>query len=213
MAITFDDILLSIIAALVGLAVTLPVTYFIVDRIVEGNERKRLAPVEQTAKERLVSKLGVGSLTTFLITLVIDITSAVEEKRTMRKDILELYISKLKTAQSDLEMLLGIYNRVLTAKIEHLTGNIIFQIDHLQEDFQYLAETHPKPLTQTHVSHIEQVILGTVHLTKEALGLLGAEDEQVKALEDWLSVKCTMSRTTPLSREKPIEVSGKHQIS
>ena len=210
MAITFDDILLSVVSTIIGLAITLPITYLVVDRIVEKNEKKRLAPVEITAKERLRSKLGVGSLTTFLITLVIDITSASETKRALPKDIIESYISKLKTAQSDLEMLLGVYNNVLTIELEHITGNIIFQVEHLQEDFQYLAEIHPKPPTPTHIVHIEEVIRRTVHLTKQGLEALGGDDKQIEALEDWL-VEFGKRRGTPITGE-PIEVSGKHQL-
>src|SRR6267378_3885704 len=85
LTITLDDIDLSLISALIGLAVTLPVTYLIVDRVVARRDRKKLEPVEKLAKERLRSKLGVGFLTTFLITLVIDVTSAVGERRNCRK--------------------------------------------------------------------------------------------------------------------------------
>ncbi len=211
MPITSDDIVLSILGALVGLAVTLPVTYLVVERIIERNERKRLAPVEVTAKERLKSKLGVGFLTTFLITLVIDITSAVKDGKALPKDTLQLHISKLKTAQSDLEMLIGVYNNVLSVKIEHLTSSIILYIEHLQEDFEYLAQIHPKPLTQTHAAHIEEVILRTVRLTKEELEVLGSDNVQIRALEEWLS-DFGKKRTGPLPREEPIEVSGKHRI-
>ncbi len=211
MPITSDDIVLSILGALVGLAVTLPVTYLVVDKIIERNDRKKLAPVEVTAKERLRSKLGVGFLTTFLITLVIDITSAVKEGKTIPKDTLQLHISKLKTAQSDLEMLIGVYNNVLSVEIEHLTSSIILYIEHLQEDFEYLAQIHPKPLTQTHASHIEEVILRTVRLTKEELEVLGSDNVQIRALEEWL-LEFGKKRTGPLPREEPIEVSGKHRI-
>lgn len=212
MPITLDDIILSFIAALVGLAVTLPVTYLIVDRVVKRHERQKLVPVEKLAKERLRSKLGVGFLTTFLITLVIDVTSAVVEKRTLSKDITSLHISKLKTAQSDLEMLLGVYNNVLDVNVAHLTSNIILFIEHLQEDFEYLAQVHPRPLSQTHAAHIENIILQTVRLTKQELQVLGADNTQIKALEDWLS---EFGKRKPglLQREEPIEVSGKHQIT
>jgi len=53
--ITLDDIELSVIAAFIGLAVTLPITYLIVDRIVDNNEKKKLGPIEKLAKERLRS--------------------------------------------------------------------------------------------------------------------------------------------------------------
>src|SRR2546427_13121648 len=98
LVITLDDIDLSLISAFIGLAVTIPVTYLIVDRVVARHERKRLEPVEKLGKERLRSKLGVGFLTTFLITLVIDITSAADEQRTLSKDVLSPHIDKLKGA-------------------------------------------------------------------------------------------------------------------
>src|SRR5437660_6809057 len=84
--ITFDDIELSVIAAFIGLAVTLPITYLIVDRIIDNNEKKKLGPIEKLAKERLRTKLGVGFLTTFLNTLVIHITIATREKNLNPKD-------------------------------------------------------------------------------------------------------------------------------
>ena len=167
LAITLDDIDLSLISALIGLAVTLPVTYLIVDRVVARRDRKKLEPVEKLAKERLRSKLGVGFLTTFLITLVIDVTSAVGEKQGLPKDVISLHIEKLKGAQSDLEMLLGVYNNVLDVKTTHLTSSIILFIEHLQEDFEYLSQIYPKPPTRVHASHIEDIILKTVKLTKE----------------------------------------------
>ncbi len=139
MPITADGLELDIVSALIGLAVSVPVTYLIVDRVVANNERKRREPVEKLAKERLRSKLGVGFLTTFLITLVIDITTAVKEKAPIPKEVLLLHIEKLKTAQSDLEVLLGVYNNVLDVDITRLTSDVILQIEHLQEDFKYLA--------------------------------------------------------------------------
>ena len=96
---------------------TLPATYLVVDRIVERNERNRLKPIEITAKERLKSKLGVGSLTTFLITLAIDVRTSMEEKKAMSREVAQIYASRLKSFQSDLEMLLGVYNNVLTVEI------------------------------------------------------------------------------------------------
>src|SRR5213593_1701815 len=210
--ITSDDIVLSVLGALVGLAFTLPVTYLVVERIIERNERKRLAPVEVTAKERLRSKLGVGFLTTFLITLVIDTTSAVREQAPIPREVLLLHIEKLKTAQSDLEVLLGIYNNVLDIEIELLTSDVILQIEHLQEDFEYLAEIPQRPPTESHASHIEQLLLRTVHLTKEELIALGTDNQQIRALEDWLTVY-TKERRPVQKREQPIEVRGGHTIS
>jgi len=211
LVITIDDIDLSLISALIGLAVTIPVTYLIVDRVVARHDRKKLEPVEKLARERLRSKLGVGFLTTFLITLVIDITSAVGEKKTLSKDVLSLHIEKLKGAQSDLEMLLGVYNNVLEVKITHLTSSIILFIEHLQEDFEYLSQIYPKPPTKVHASHIEDVILRTVRLTKEELEDLGTDSVQIRALEDWLT-NYTKTRVEEPGPREMIEVSGKHQI-
>jgi hypothetical protein len=211
LVITIDDIDLSLISALIGLALTIPVTYLIVDRVVARHDRKKLEPVEKLAKERLRSKLGVGFLTTFLITLVIDITSAVGEKRTLSKDVLSLHIEKLKGAQSDLEMLLGVYNNVLGVKTTHLTSSIILFIEHLQEDFEYLSQIYPKPPTRVHASHIEDVILKTVRLTKEELEELGTDSVQIRALEDWLT-NYTKTRVREAEPREMIEVSGKHQI-
>lgn len=212
MAITSDDILLAFTSAVIGLAVTLPVTYLIVDRVVANNEKKKLGPVERLAKERLRAKLGVGFLTTFLITLVIDITSAVREQAPIPKEVLSLHIEKLKTAQSDLEVLLGVYNNVLGIEIARLTSDIILQIEHLQEDFEYLAEIHPKPPTQSHASHIEQLLLRTVQLTKEELITLGTDNQQIDALEAWLT-QYTKERKPAMKREQPIEVRGGHTIA
>ena len=211
LVITLDDIDLSLISAFIGLAVTIPVTYLIVDRVVARHDRKKLEPVEKLAKERLRSKLGVGFLTTFLITLVIDITSAVGEKKTLSKDVLSLHIEKLKGAQSDLEMLLGVYNNVLDVKTTHLTSSIILFIEHLQEDFEYLQQIYPKPPTRVHASHIEDVILKTVKLTEEELETLGTDSVQIRALEEWLT-NYTKTRVAPSEPREIIEVSGKHQI-
>jgi len=211
LAITLDDIDLSLISALIGLAVTLPVTYLIVDRVVARRDRKKLEPVEKLAKERLRSKLGVGFLTTFLITLVIDVTSAVGEKQGLPKDVISLHIEKLKGAQSDLEMLLGVYNNVLDVKTTHLTSSIILFIEHLQEDFEYLSQIYPKPPTRVHASHIEDIILKTVKLTKEELEVLGTDSAQIRALEQWLT-EYTRNRIAPSGPREMIEVSGKHLV-
>jgi hypothetical protein len=210
LAITLDDLVLSFIAALMGLGVTLPVTYLVVDRLIERNEKKRLKPIEVTAKERLRSKLGVGSLTTLLISLSIDARSSMEEKRALSKEVSQLYITKLKSLQSDLEMLLGVYNDVLSVEVEHLTGNIISQIEHLQEDLQYLIEIHPRHATKTHVDHIEHVIFTTVQLTKRELDVVGEGNEQIKALEEWL-IEQGKNHLHP-KPEEAIEVSGKHTL-
>jgi hypothetical protein len=210
LAITFDDITLSVVGALIGLAVTLPVTYLVVDRIVERNEKKRLEPIEATAKERLRSKLGVGSLTTFLITLAIDVRSSMEEKRALTREVSELYISRLKSFRTDLEMMLGVYNDVLSIETEHTTAAIVSQIDHLEEDLQYLIEILPRHATETQVDHIEHVILLAVQLTKKELDSLGGSSTQVKALEEWL-VEQTRKHAHP-EPEEPIEVSGKHTV-
>ena len=211
MAISLDDILLATVGALIGLAVTLPVTYLVVDRIIEGNEKKKLKPIEHIAVERLRTKLGVGFLTTFLITLVIDITSAVSEERPIPKDVIQLHISKLKDAQRDMENLTDIYSQVLTIEFIQLAGRIVSSIEHLQEDFQFLAEAYPKPPTKTLGNHIETVILKTVNLTKQGLEMLGADAVQIRALADWLE---HYKRKKPSTgrREEPIQVSGKHEI-
>jgi hypothetical protein len=209
--ITIDDIDLALISTFIGLAVTLPITYLVVDRIVERNERKKLVPVEKLAKERLRSKLGVGFLTTFLITLVIDVTSASREKSPIPKDVLLLHIEKLKTAQSDLETLLGVYSNVLDVEIARLTSDVILQIEHLQEDFEYLAETTPRPPTESHASHMEQVLLKTVRLTKEELVALGTDNLQIRALEEWLGQYTQEKREVP-KKEEPILVRGGHKI-
>ena len=208
MPITADDIVLSAIGALIGLAVTLPVTYLVVDRIVERNEKKRLKPIETTAKQRLISKLGVGSLTTFLITLAIDVRSSMEDKKALTRDVTQLYISRLKSMETDLEIMLGVYNNVLTVEVEHLTSGIVSQIDHLQEDMQYLVELYPRHATETQVDHIEHVILVTVQLTKKELDVLGARSEQVKALEEWLLKES--EKHVHVEHQERVEVSGKH---
>lgn len=211
MTITADDITLSLISAFIGMAVTLPVTYLIVDRVVANNEKKKLVPVEKLAKERLRSKLGVGFLTTFLITLVIDITTAVREQAPIPKEVLSLHIEKLKTAQSDLEVLLGIYNAVLDVEIARLTSDVILQIEHLQEDFEYLAEMPSRPPTQSHATHIEQLLLRTVQMTKDELVALGTDNQQIRALEEWL-LQFTKSKRPAQKLEQPIEVKGGHMI-
>jgi hypothetical protein len=209
--ITLDDVELSVIAALIGLAVTLPVTYLVVDRIVERNERNRLRPIEVTAKERLKSKLGVGSLTTFLITLAIDVRTSMEEKKAMSREVAQLYASRLKSFQSDLEMLLGVYNNVLTVEVEHTTASVIAQIEHLEEEMQYIMEVHPRHATETQVDHIEHVILGAVRLIKKELDAIGAESRQVDALEEWLLLES--GKHSHPEHQEPIEVSGKHTIT
>jgi hypothetical protein len=209
--ITADDLILGVISALIGLAVTLPVTYLVVDRIVANSEKKKLVPVEKLAKERLRSKLGVGFLTTFLITLVIDVTLASREKSPIPKDVLLLHIEKLKTAQSDLETLLGVYSNVLDIEITRLTSDVILQIEHLQEDFEYLAEMEPRPPTESHASHMEQVLLKTVHLTKQELVALGTDNLQIRALEDWLGQYLREMRPVP-RKEEPVAVRGGHTI-
>jgi hypothetical protein len=208
--ITSNDIVLSFIAAVISLAVTLPVTYLVVDKIVERNAEKELEPVRRVATERLKSKLGVGFLTTFLITLTIDVTRAFDEKRPVEKDLAESYTVRLKSAQGDLELLLGVYNRVLTVGAEELTGKVISSLEHLQEDFQFLADRYPKPPSATHVRHIETVVLGTVRQTKQVLEALGADDAQVDALEKWLAETC--SRPSPKGGEERVEVSGSHAV-
>ncbi len=210
MPITLDDITLAFIGAVIGLVVTLPVTYLVVDKIIERNTRKELEPVRAVARERLTSKLGVGFLTTFLITLVIDVNSAFEERRAVEKGLAESHVLKLKNAQSDLELLVGVYNRVLSVEVEHLTGKVISSLEHLQEDFQFLADEYPKPPSDTHVRHIETVVLETVSQTKRVLELLGADEAQIVGLEKWLVDSRNKVGLRP--GEKKREVSGKHEV-
>jgi hypothetical protein len=208
--ITSDDLILAVIGAFIGLAVTLPITYLVVDRIVDRRAKKEMEPVRKVARERLASKLGVGFLTTFLITLIVDVTTAFGEKRPVEKDLAETYILKLKNTQSDLELLLGVYNPVLSVEVERLTGNVISSLEHLQEDFQFLADRYPKPPSATHVRHIETVILEAVRLTKQLLVLLGADEAQVVALEKWLEESC--GKKAPKAQEELLEVSGRHMV-
>lgn len=210
LAVSFNDITLAFIGALMGLVVSLPVTYLVVDRIVDRNAKKRMEPVKKMAKERLASKLGVGSLTTMLITLVIDVRSTLDENRPLDREVSELTIAKLKSYQTDLEIMLGIYNNVLSVDLSHLTGSVISQIEHLQEDVQFMIEILPRPPSKTQVSHIEHVILSAVHLVNQALLALGADDTQTEALESWL--KEYAGKREHSADEEPIKVSGKHVI-
>ena len=211
MEITLDDVVLSVVAGFIGISIHLPVTYLVVERLIKRNARKEMEPVEKTARERLTSKLGVGFLTTFLITIAIDVSSALEGNHPIPKELLESHNLKLKMAQSDLEMLLGLYNRVLTVRMQSIMGSIISLLEHLQEDFQYLAETFPKPPRATHVRHIETGILMTVTMTKEGLQLLGTDNEQILALEGWL-VEFGKRIVAPPMREERIKLSGGHSV-
>jgi len=211
LAITADDIVVSLIAALIGLAITVPFTYLIVDRVVEKREKKELAVVERIGIQRLKTKLGPYFLTNYLITLVVEITRAVEEQRVIPRDVASSYSSKLKDSQDDVEMILDIYSQVLTTKVIELAGAIILQIEHLQEDFDYLAQIYPKPITPVLASHIQETILKAVRVTKEELEELGAEGVHIKALEDWL-VQFKTKHPRAVQTGKPIEVSGGHEI-
>ncbi len=211
MAITTDDVLLSFLAAIIGLLVTIPFTYLIVDRVVERREKKKLAVVERTGIQRLKTKLGPYFLTNYLVTLVVEITKAVDEQKVIPKDVATSYSEKLKDSQNDVEMILDIYNEVLSTKVIELAGAIILQIEHLQEDFDYLAQIYPKPITPVLASHIQDTILKAVRVTKEELKELGAEGSHIKALEDWLVQFKTKHPTGPQTRQ-PIEISGGHEI-
>src|SRR5215831_4045182 len=166
MPITSDDIVLAFISALIGLIVTIPFTYLIVDRVVRNRKQKELAPVEHNAIQRLKTKLGPYFLTNYLITLVVEITKAVEEKRAIPKEVATTYASKLKDSQNDIEILLDVYNQVLSNKIKELAGAIILQVEHLQEDFDYVAEIYPKPISAVLASHIQDTVLKTVRVIK-----------------------------------------------
>jgi hypothetical protein len=209
--ITADDIILGFISALIGVVVTIPVTYLIVDRVVKNRQRKELAVVEGIGVQRLRTKLGPYFLTNYLITLVVEITRAVEEQRVIPKDVAASYSSRLKDSQNDVEMILDIYSHVLTTKVIELAGAIILQIEHLQEDFDYLSQIYPKPITPVLASHIQDTILKAVRVTKEELKELGAEGAHIKALEDWLVQFKAKHPSTPQTRQ-PIQVSGGHEI-
>ncbi len=211
MAFTTDDIVLSFIAALIGLAITVPFTYLIVDRVVEKREKKELAVVERIGIQRLKTKLGPYFLTNYLITLVVEITRAVEEQRVIPRDVASSYSSKLKDSQNDVEMILDIYSHVLTTRVIELAGAIILEIEHLQEDFDYVAQIYPKPITPVLASHIQDTILKAVRVTKEELKELGAEGVHIKALEDWL-IQFKTKHPRALQAGQPIEVSGGHEI-
>ena len=211
MAITADDILLSFIAAFIGLAITIPVTYLIVDRVVQNREKKGLAVVERIGVQRLRTKLGPYFLTNYLVTLVVEITRAVEEQKVIPRDVASSYSSKLKDSQNDVERILDIYSQVLSTKVVELAGAIILQIEHLQEDFDYLAQIFPKPITPVLASHIQDTILKAVRVTKEELKELRSEESHIKALEDWL-VQFKAKHPVALRPGQPIEVSGGHEI-
>ncbi|HZD12318.1 MAG TPA: hypothetical protein VE177_02205 [Candidatus Binatus sp.] len=211
MAITGDDIVLALIGALMGLAVTIPVTYLIVDRVVARREKKELAPVERTGIQRLKTKLGPYFLTNYLVTLVVEITRAVEEKKVIPREVAVSYSSKLKDSQNDIEIILDIYNQVLSTRVKELIGAIVLQVEHLEEDFDYVAQIYPKVITPVLASHIQDTTLKTVRVTKETLKELGAESHEIKALEDWL-VDFKMRHPTEPHTSQPIEISGGHQI-
>ena len=212
MTITSDDIVLTFIAAFVGLAVTIPFTYFIVDRVVERREKKQLAPVERTGVQRLKTKLGPYFLTNYLVTCVVEITRAVEEKRAIPREVALSYSSKLKDSQNDIEIILDIYNQVLSSKVKELTGAIILQIEHLEEDFDYVGQIFPKVITPVLASHIQDTTLGAVRVTKEALKELGTESHEIRALEDWLIQFKTKHPTEPHPAMEKIEISGGHEV-
>ena len=212
MVITTDDIILSLFSAFIGLAVTLPVTYLIVDRIVKNRQNKELAPVEMTAKQRLRTKLGAYYLTNYLVTLAVEITRALEERKAIPREVANSYALRLKDSQNDIEIILDVYNQVLTTKIKDLIGAVILQIEHLQEDFEYLAQIYPKPITTVLGSHIQDTILKTVRHTKEVLKELGADNIQIKALEEWL-IQFKNKPSMVVRPEPPIAVSGGHEIS
>jgi len=212
MVITTDDIVLSLVSAFVGLAVTLPVTYLIVDRIVKNRQKKELAPVERTAIQRLRTKLGTHYLTNYLVTLVVEITNALEKHMAIPREVADSYALRLKDSQNDIEIILDIYNQVLTTKVKDSVGAVILQIEHLQEDFEYLAQIYPKPITTVLGSHIQDTILKTVRQAKEVMKELGADNIQIKALEEWL-VQFKSKPSMVVRPEPPIAVSGGHEIS
>ncbi len=211
MPITSDDILLSFISALIGLIVTIPFTYLIVDRVVQSRKKKELAPVEHTAIQRLKTKLGPYFLTNYLITLVVEITKAVENNRPIPKEVAVAYSARLKDSQNDVEIILDVYNQVLSNRVKELVGAIILQIEHLEEDFDYVAQIYPKPITPVLAAHIQDTVLKAVRVTKEELRELGAEDAHVKALEEWLVQFQKAHPASPHLRQ-PLEISGGHEF-
>jgi hypothetical protein len=64
----------------------------------------------------------------------------------------------------------------------------------------------------SHASHIEDLILRAVRITKEELVALGTDNQQIRALEDWLT-EYTKNRRPQERRQEPIEVKGGHQIA
>ncbi len=211
MAITPDDILMSLVGSLIGLAISIPFTYLIVNRVVERREKKKLSVVERTGAQRLRTKLGPYFLTNYLVTLVVEITRAVEEQKVIPKEVARSYSERMKDSQNDIEIILDIYSEVLSTKVIELAGGIILQIEHLQEDFDYLSQIYPKPISPVLASHIQDTILKAVRVTKEELKELGLEESHTRALEDWLVQFKTKQPTEPQSRER-IEVSGGHEI-
>src|SRR5215831_3203918 len=169
MAITINDVLLSLMGSFIGLAVSIPFTYLIVNRVVARSEKKKLAVVERTGIQRLRTKLGPYFLTNYLVTLVVEITKAVEEQKVIPREVAASYSAKLKHSQDDIEIILDIYNEVLTTRVIELAGAVILQIEHLEEDFDYLAQIYPKPITPVLASHIQDTILRAVRVTKEEL--------------------------------------------
>ena len=210
MAITINDVLLSLMGSFIGLAVSIPFTYLIVNRVVARSEKKKLAVVERTGIQRLRTKLGPYFLTNYLVTLVVEITKAVEEQKVIPREVAASYSAKLKHSQDDIEIILDIYNEVLTTRVIELAGTVILQIEHLEEDFDYLAQIYPKPITPVLASHIQDTILRAVRVTKEELQELKAEGSHIKALEDWLVQFKTKHPQTP--QAKPIEISGGHEL-
>ena len=209
--ITGDEIVLDFIGALIGLVIGVPFTYLIVNRVVQGRARKELAVVERIGVQRLRTKLGPYFLTNYLVTLVVEITRAVEEQKVIPRDVASSYTSKLKDSQNDVEMILDIYSHVLSTKVVELAGAIILQIEHLQEDFDYLGQIFPKPITPVLAWHIQDTILKAVRATKDELKELGSEESHIKALEDWL-VQFRSKHPVALRPGQPIEVSGGHEI-
>jgi len=69
--------------------------------------------------------------------------------------------------------------------------------------FRVSGRDQPRPPTESHASHMEQVLLKAVHLTKEELIALGTDNAQIRALEDWLT-QYTRERRPLAKKEQPI---------
>src|SRR6266702_3567725 len=122
MSITSDDIIRSFVGAVIGLLVAIPFTYLIVDKVVEKREKKKLAVVERTGIQRLRTKLGPYFLTNYLVTLVVEITRAVDEQKVIPKDVATSYSEKLKELGVEESHIKALEDWLVQFKTKHPTG-------------------------------------------------------------------------------------------